>query len=133
MKIIAGTPQPADGAAAVCASYSSKESPHVEGLLVTIADALKRKEQEIAQRRAEGLDIAPQEAARQILHRLLSGTNRRMHKGFPEMFTYLLKKPMEYCSHEFVHLNIHSKFKGVVQRLYVAVGRGSSDWSCCRW
>ena len=59
----------------------------MEGLLVTIADALKGKEQEIAQRRAEGLDIAPQEAARQILHRLFSATNRRMHQGLPEMFT----------------------------------------------
>ena len=127
MQTIAGAPQPAFFAAAVCASYSSKESPHVEGLLVTIADALKKKEEEIAQRRAEGLDIAPQEAARQILHRLLSATNRRMHKGFPEMFTYLLDKPMEYCSHEFVHLNLHSLLKGVLQKLHVAIGRGRSD------
>ena len=45
-----------------CASYSSKEQPHVEGLLVTLGDALKSKELEIAQRRAEGLDVKPQEA-----------------------------------------------------------------------
>ena len=34
----------------------------------------------------------------------MASTNRRMHKGFPEMLTYLLRKPMEYCSHQFVHV-----------------------------
>jgi hypothetical protein len=29
-----------------------------------------------------------------------------MHKGFPEMLTYLLRKPMEYCSHTFVYVSI---------------------------
>ena len=35
------------------------------------------------------------------MHRLMSSTNRRMHKGFPEMLSYLLGKPMLYGSHTF--------------------------------
>ena len=30
--------------------------------------------------------------------------NRRMHKGFPEMLSYLLGKPCWYCSHSFSNL-----------------------------
>ena len=93
-----------------CALYSSREQPHVEGLLVTLADSLKSKEHGIAVRKAAGMDIQPQEEA-QILHRLQSATNRRMHKGFPEMLTYLLRRPMEYPSHKFISLNVHNKFR----------------------
>jgi hypothetical protein len=49
--------------------------------------------------------------ARGILHRLMSATNRRMHKGFPEMLSYLLRKPMEYCSHRLSHLIIDDNFR----------------------
>ena len=103
------------------AAYSSKEQPHMDGLLVTIAEALKDKEREIAMRRAEGLNIDPHEAARQILHRLQSGFNRRMHKGFPEMLTYILRLPMEYSSHKFVTLNLHSAYRRLVAIFYNAL------------
>ena len=87
-----------------CASYAGKEQPHVEGLLATLTDALRSKERDLASARAAGEDCDGYRVARNILHRLTSGMNRRMHKGFPEMLTYLMRKPMEYCSHEFVHV-----------------------------
>ena len=40
-----------------CASYSSKEQPHIEGLLVTLAHSVRRKEQDIAERTAAGETI----------------------------------------------------------------------------
>ena len=60
-----------------------------------------------------------QEEARRILHRLMSSTNRRMHKGFPEMLTYLLRRPMEYCSHEFEHFSLDGYFRGVQAAFHV--------------
>ncbi len=54
--------------------------------------------------------------ARGILHRLMSATNRRMHKGFPEMLSYLLRKPMEYCSHRFSYLIIDDGWRYAIAR-----------------
>ena len=93
-----------------CASYSCKEQPHVNGLLMTLADGLRSKEQDIAAAKAKGENLENQEVGRRILHRLMSSTNRRMHKGFPEMLTYLLRKPMEYASHNFVIINLDQCF-----------------------
>ena len=70
-----------------CSSYSSKEQPRSDGLLLTLACSLRRKEEEIALASAQGKSVSAQEHARQILHRLLSATNRRMYKGFPEMMS----------------------------------------------
>ena len=89
-----------------CASYAGKEQPHIDGLLHTLADGIRSKQRDIAEAKERNELIEDHEAARQLLHRLMSSTNRRMHKGFPEMLTYLLKKKMEYCSHEFVHLSV---------------------------
>ena len=49
-----------------CASYASKEQPHMEGLLHTLIDGLRRKEAEITEFRAVGQDITPQEMARKF-------------------------------------------------------------------
>ena len=54
-----------------CSSYSSKEQPHSDGLLLTLACSLRRKEEEIAQASAQGESVSAQEHARQLLHRLL--------------------------------------------------------------
>ena len=44
--------------------------------------------------------------------------NRRMHKGFPEMLSYILRKPSEYCSHTFVHLNHEAHFRAAQAAVY---------------
>ena len=85
-----------------CAAYSSKDAPHIGGLLQTLADAKSAKEAEIQAARDAGEAVPVKEQVRQTLHRLLSATNRRMHKGFPELVTYILNKPMEYSSHKLV-------------------------------
>ena len=43
------------------------------------------------------------------------------------MLTYLMKKPMEYSSHEFVYLNIHNMFRKVLGRFFRALGRADAD------
>ena len=58
--------------------------------------------------REAGQYIGMQEVVRRIMHRLLSSTNRRMHKGVPDMLTHLLRKPMGYCSREF-YCYVHSR------------------------
>lgn len=85
-----------------CASYASKEEPHLEGLLQTLSDSLRQKERELQALRDSGVDLTPIEIAKKIFRRLIFSGNRRMHKGFPEMLTYLLNKPMYYASHKFV-------------------------------
>eukprot|EP00973_Karenia_brevis_P037679 5199275-Karenia_brevis.AAC.1 len=45
-----------------CASYSSKDQPHVEGLLTTLADSVRAKERDITAAREEaGEDIGNHE------------------------------------------------------------------------
>ena len=69
-----------------CATYSSKDQPHVEGLLTTLADGVRAKERDIAAAKEAGEDINDHEISRRLLHSLVAATNRRMHKGFQEMF-----------------------------------------------
>ena len=88
------------------ANYAGKEQPHIEGLLDTLRDGVRAKQQDIREAREAGEEIDAAEASRMLLHRLESSCNRRMHKGFPEMLTFLLGKPMEYCSHLFVYFLI---------------------------
>ena len=93
-----------------CSVYASKDAPHIEGLLVTLAHGVRALDEEIARGGTEGHDMTPQEKSRRLLNRLLSSTTRRMHKGYPEMLTYLLQKPSWYCSHQFVTLSTNSLF-----------------------
>ena len=107
-----------------CASYSSKDQPQITGLLMTLADGLRSKEQDIAAAKEAGENADGQEVARRILHRLLSSTNRRMHKGFPEMLSYLLRKPMEYTSHKFVHVTLDSLMRLAIATVYTKFDEG---------
>ena len=86
-----------------CSSYSSKSAPHAEGLLLSLAVSLEHKERdarEAARRGEEPHNV--HEQARKKLHALQAATNNRMHKGFPEIISYLLQEPTLYSSHEFV-------------------------------
>ena len=97
-----------------CAAYSAKDQPHVEGLLMTLVDSLRFKERDLLEAKENGEDLTPHETSRRLLHTLLAATNRRMHKGFPEMLTYLLRKPMEYCSHRFVSLKVDGRLRHAI-------------------
>ncbi|CAK0853031.1 unnamed protein product, partial [Prorocentrum cordatum] len=94
------------------------EQPRIVGLLVTFADAIKSKDEEIAGLEAEGKDPGPQEEARQRLHRFTSATNRRIHKGFPEMLTHLLEKPAVHCNLDYVSLNLHGQISRLVRLMF---------------
>ena len=100
-----------------CSVYASKVQPHVEGLLQTLAGGVRGLDEDIAKEIAAGRDIDGKEKARRVLHRLLSSTNRRMHKGFPEMLSYLLRKPSWYCSHSFANLHFETVFRKCCLRL----------------
>ena len=65
------------------------------------------------------------------MHRLISCTNRRMRKGFPEMLTYLLRKPMTYCSHEFEHFPIDRQFRITLRALHQRLGHPMPPPSDC--
>ena len=112
-----------------CSSYSSKEQPHIDGLLITLADSVRHKEQDMAQAAAEGQIIEGHEKARKLLHRLMSATNRRMHKGFPEMLSYLLRRPMEYSSHKFVPLFFDMDYRKLLKEVYKQVGQDQPSGS----
>ena len=100
-----------------CATYSSKDQPHIEGLLMTLSDGLRAKEQDLLRAKEAGTELTPHEMSRKILHNLVSCTNRRMHKGFQEMLTYLLRKPMMYTSHLFVSLSFGTLLKRGIARV----------------
>ena len=87
-----------------CCDYATKDQPHIEGLLQSLVDGVRGCDREIAERELNGEPVGPLERGKKLLHRLISSTNRRMHKGYPEMLSYLLHKPLSYCSHSFVTL-----------------------------
>ena len=107
-----------------CSVYASKEQPHVEGLMLTLARGVRDLDNEIAQGTSQGDALAVVEKARRLLHRLVSSTNRRMHKGFPEMLSYLLRKPSWYCSHEFCNLFFETIFQHCCMQVLSVVEHG---------
>ena len=87
-----------------CGAYASKEEPHIHGLLQSLSESVKQLEEAQARQASEGEDVTALAKARSLLHRLISSTNRRMHKGFPEMLAYIMEKPEYIASMEFVPL-----------------------------
>ena len=89
---------------------------------MTLADGKLAKERDILKAKESDQNIEAHEEARLTLHRLVSNTNRRMHKGFPEMLTYLLRKPTEYSSHEFVDVEVFQPIVEYTASLYTRLG-----------
>jgi len=83
-------------------SYSSKSQPHADGLKLTLAASLERKKRASDAAKNNAIDGNEHESARKTLHTLVAATNNRMHKGFPQMLSYLMGKPICYSSHNFV-------------------------------
>lgn len=94
-----------------CSNYAAREQPHVEGLLQSLVDGVRHLDREIAEQYEAGKSMEQLERAKRLLNRLISSTNRRMHKGYPEMLSYLLQKPSYYCSHSFVTLLFHQALR----------------------
>jgi hypothetical protein len=105
-----------------CAEYAAKEQPHIEGLLQVLHNGVGHLEVDMAKLRASGQNVTLHEQARRVLHRLVSCTNRRMHKGFPEMVSYILGKPHFMCSHDFVTVPFGSQFTHLMQELHRGMG-----------
>ena len=85
---------------------------------MTLACSLRYKEEDSA----NGLELDTHEHVRQLLHRLISATNRRMHKGFPEMLSYLMHRLQEYSSHLFVTLAFDRIYRLLLAILYRKLG-----------
>ena len=62
-----------------------KEEPHLTGMMQSLSESVRHLEEAQARQKAAGEDATPLEGARSLLHRLMSSTNTRMHKGLPEM------------------------------------------------
>ena len=105
----------------------------MDGLVTTLADSVAAKGKEMADALDAGVDISPHEEARQVLHRLISSTNRCMHKGFPEMLTYLLRKKMYVGSHSFVHCSVAHLFASFITRAIGWLRTGEAQTSPSAW
>ena len=97
-----------------CSDYSTKEQPHIEGLLQTLLNGVRNLDQDIAAKIQSGETMLPLERAKRCLNRLISSTNRRMHKGYPEMLSYLMGKPAYYCSHNFRSLVFEYSYRAAL-------------------
>jgi hypothetical protein len=94
-------------------NYASKDQPHAQGLLHTLHDSMERAKK-FKDSSHEDQDI--KERARKLLQQLVAATNRRMHKGFPSIYAYLLQRPNHYASHTFVSFSFGEQF-GCLQRV----------------
>ena len=90
------------------AMYSAKEQPHMEAFLNSVLDGVRhlppiKRGGSGSDSRADQADMARERA---LLHRSLATLNKRMYKGFPEIYSYLLRKPLFYSSYEFLPAGI---------------------------
>ena len=90
--------------------YSTKSQPHAANLLQTLHDNLVRHHHYAAEREAAGQSTEDLDRARRLLQSLICATNRRVHKGMPSIYAYLLGKPNHYCSHSFQPWSVHATF-----------------------
>ena len=81
--------------------YASKDQPQAANLLQTLHDSLVRHDRFAAEREVAGTTDEGMDRARRLLQSFVSATNRRLHKGFPSIYAYLLGKPNHYASHLF--------------------------------
>jgi hypothetical protein len=81
--------------------YASKDQPQAANLLHTLHDSLVRHDRFAAEREVAGTIDEGMDRARRLLQSFVSATNRRLHKGFPSIYAYLLGKPNHYASHLF--------------------------------
>lgn len=113
-----------------CSDFASNYQPHIEGLMHTLVDSKISLENQMAQRQRDGLPpLEAFELCKLLMNRLISSTNRRMHKGFPEMLSYLLKEPLYYCSHTFVNLMFDDALRNL-EKMVKAFARGVKSGSC---
>ena len=97
-----------------CGSYGTKEQPHVKGLLQTLRDGMLRHDKYKALRNESGTSDAGMDAARRLLHAMVSATNRRLHEGFPSVYAYSHGRPNHYASHDFVQFSFDQQFRAML-------------------
>lgn len=81
--------------------YSAKSQPHAVNLLNTLHDSIVQNRRFAAERELAGSERDNATRARKILQTLAAATEKRMHRGMPSIYAYLLGKPTHYSSHEF--------------------------------
>ena len=107
--------------------YAAKERPQAQGLFHTLHDSLLRTEQfsgtgeDVRQQGREGAELS-RETARKLLQRLVAATNRRIHKGFPSIYAYVLGRPNHYASHDLVKYNFQFDFVNAIRGVYSVCG-----------
>ena len=110
-------------------AYASKVQPQAEGLLQSLHDSLVRREKyTYLETGAAKEDATPQEerlrtSAKKLLHRLVSATNRCMHRGLPSVYAYLAGRPTHYTSHEFVDLTFEYTYRSLFKAVH-------AHWIC---
>ena len=91
--------------------YSARNQPHAANLLQTLHDSLVRHDRFAREREAAGKSCEDMDRARRLLQSLVCATNRRLHKGMPSIYAYLLGKPNHYSSHEFRGWSVQEMFE----------------------
>ena len=102
-----------------CSEYSSsKEQPHINGLLCSLYRAMQSVQENLAQRKAETGEehVAVLDHAKTTLRKLVLATYKRMHKGFPEMISYLLGKRTYVSSHTFTPLLFSNRMGALLHK-----------------
>ena len=83
-------------------AYMSKVQPHLLSLWTLLQQGQARLQQELRTCSEDpARPIAHKTVARRVLMRMLSASQRRVHKSMPEMCHYLLGFPEAYSSHGF--------------------------------
>ena len=83
-------------------AYISKVQPHLVSLWQLLQNALDRLRVDLsAMETAVAEPLSQPYVARRVLTRMLTATQRQVHKSLPEICHYLLGFPEAYCSHTF--------------------------------
>ena len=91
--------------------YSAKSQPHASNLLHTLHDSLMQYHRFAAERALAGGENEDVAMAQRKLQILTAATQKRLHKGMPSIYAYLLGKPTHYCSHDFRYSSLDHVFR----------------------
>ena len=94
--------------------YSAKSQPHASNLPHTLHDSLMQFRRFAAERALAGGGDEDLARAKRLLQCLTAATQKRLHKGMPSIYAYLLGKPTHYCSHQFQSTSLDHVFRSFV-------------------
>ena len=96
-----------------CSEYTTKEQPRLSHLFTTLARGIRNLKHELQQREGDQQAADVLYRAKRTIFRLQTSCTHGLHKGMPEIVSYLLGKPVPCIPTHSLHSSKLSSYDGV--------------------